>query len=125
MHRSRLGQVLIDASPETFDDAVTFWSAALAARVEPDPEDPAYVGLRDHPVDVALLVQRLGEGASRLHLDIETDDIDAEVARLEALGATTVGPIERWVVMRDPAGLLFCVIGAKPSALDGRSTVWD
>ncbi len=57
-----------------------------------------------------LLLQELGEGDARIHLDIHTDDRDAEVRRLLALGATRVSEAEDWVVLRDPAGLLVCVV---------------
>ncbi|HVE93793.1 MAG TPA: VOC family protein [Acidimicrobiales bacterium] len=51
---------------------------------------------------------------NRFHLDLHVDDIDAEVARLEAVGGRRLG--ERislgqteWVVMADPEGNEFCV----------------
>ncbi len=58
-----------------------------------------------------LLVQRIGDRPSRVHIDIHADDVAAEVARLEELGAERVEQREYWTVMRDPAGLLFCVVG--------------
>jgi len=63
-----------------------------------------------HGQEFALLIQRLGEGQSRVHLDIHTDDLAAEVDRLERLGARRVQQVDSWWVLRDPAGLLFCVI---------------
>jgi hypothetical protein len=45
-----------------------------------------------------------------VHIDIHTDDLAAEVARLERLGAERVQQVHSWQVMRDPPGLLFCVI---------------
>ena len=56
-----------------------------------------------------MIIQRV-EHESRAHLDIETDDVEAEVARLEALGATRVEQIETWWVMEAPTGQRFCVI---------------
>jgi len=50
---------------------------------------------------------------SRVHLDIETDDLDAEVARLEALGARRLGFVQRWWVLEAPTGQRFCVVRAK------------
>jgi predicted enzyme related to lactoylglutathione lyase len=55
---------------------------------------------------------------NRMHLDIETPRVDAEVARLEALGArrleadTRSEHGSRWVVMADPEGNEFCVCNA-------------
>lgn len=52
---------------------------------------------------------------NRLHLDLRPDDRDAEVARLEGLGAKRVdigqGDVT-WVVMADPEGNEFCVLRA-------------
>ena len=45
-----------------------------------------------------------------MHLDIETDDLDAEAARLEALGAKKIGFVKRWWVMEAPTGQRFCVV---------------
>lgn len=59
------------------------------------------------------------EGPPRVHLDVHTDDVDAEVARLEALGASQVERLADWAVLRDPAGLPFCVVHASPGELDG------
>ena len=50
----------------------------------------------------------------RVHLDIETDDLDAEVARLEALGAQRVSFVRRWWVMQAPTGHRFCVVRQQP-----------
>jgi hypothetical protein len=47
---------------------------------------------------------------SRVHLDIETDDIEAEVRRLEALGARRVAQVKTWWVMEAPTGHRFCVV---------------
>jgi len=43
------------------------------------------------------------------NLDIETDDVEAEVARLTELGAVEQSRHRGWVVMADPVGVLFCV----------------
>jgi Glyoxalase-like domain len=68
-----------------------------------------------------LLVQRVGEGTARVHMDIHTDDLAAEVDRLERLGAERVQRVHSWWVMRDPAGLLFCVIPDPIGTLDERN----
>jgi predicted enzyme related to lactoylglutathione lyase len=55
-------------------------------------------------------------GKNRVHLDFRAADVDAEVARLVAAGATeagrhAVGDVIRWVVLEDPVGNVFCVVG--------------
>jgi hypothetical protein len=70
-------------------------------------------------------VQRLGDGGAGVHLDIHTDDVTAEVERLERLGAERVQAVHSWWVMRDPAGLLFCVIPEPAGILnDGNAQRW-
>ncbi len=66
----------------------------------------------DHVVRIVIEVQRV-EHESRLHLDIESDDVEAEVARLEALGATRVSRCRSWWVMQAPTGQRFCVVRAQ------------
>ena len=55
-----------------------------------------------------------------MHLDIESDDIPAEVARLEKLGAKRVAEVRTWVVMEAPTGHRFCVIRAQTTDFDGQ-----
>jgi hypothetical protein len=73
-----------------------------------------------------VLMQRLESGVPRVHLDIHTDDVDAEVARLEGLGAKRVQQVQTWWVMLDPAGLPFCVLPMSPGSLnDGNAQWWE
>jgi hypothetical protein len=71
--------------------------------------------------DLVVEVQRV-EHESRVHLDIESDDVEAEVARLEALGARRVESVRTWCVMEAPTGQRFCVVRAK-APLEGRPGV--
>jgi hypothetical protein len=74
--------------------------------------DGAYVQLDASARDIHLEVQRV-EHQSRLHLDIESDDVDAEAARLEGLGARRIGKVKTWWLMEAPTGQRFCVVRAK------------
>ena len=107
MHRSRIGIVLVDHPAEHHDEAVAFWAGAQGVR--PIPEGP-YTSVGEVGT-LSLEVQRLEEGRPRIHLDIESDDIPAEVARLEALGASVVEHRDGYVIMTDPGGVVFCVVG--------------
>ena len=78
-----------------------------------------------HGDGLEVFVQRIGEGAPRYHLDVETDDVEAEAARLEALGAERVEQIRSWWVMRDPAGLLFCVVRPQRDDFPAGAATWD
>lgn len=126
MHRSRLFGVLIDCSEDTFEASVNFWGAALKRKaiVPGDPNDP-YVPLKGgKPGEVNMVVQRV-QDTSRYHLDIETDNVEAEVQRLEKLGATRDTQCESWWVMRAPGGQLFCVVGIQSDDFAENATVWE
>jgi hypothetical protein len=62
---------------------------------------------------------------SRVHVDIETDDIDAEVARLERLGARRVAQIKGWWVMEAPTGQRFCVVRPQRPDFESGANVWE
>ncbi len=109
-HRSRLAAAYIDVPHDDYAREVGFWSDVLHRTPEVDLDDPDYSSFGVDASGVDLGVQAVGDPAARVHLDIETDDIEAEVARLVALGATVVDRIHTWVVMRDPVGVVFCVI---------------
>lgn len=110
MHRSRLAGFIIDCRDAKVADAARFWSEALGMPTV--GEDGIYQRLDASKRDLAIEVQTVSH-ESRLHLDIETDDLDAEVARLEKLGAKRVGFVKRWWVMEAPTGQRFCVIHAE------------
>jgi predicted enzyme related to lactoylglutathione lyase len=117
MRRSRLCHFVIDV-PD-LDGGVSFWSAALGAAEEPVSEGSRHVyrKLRLPDSEVRVLLQRTDDAKvskERMHIDLETDDVEAEVQRLEALGAVRWDhQLERgfdfWV-MRDPWGNEFCVL---------------
>lgn len=126
-HYSSVRVIVIDVAGDDHDREVAFWQATIGKELVRNKKHPEYHGVRlPHQERMGLLVQRLGEGQARVHLDIHTDDVEAEVARLEALGATRERQVHGWYVMRDPAGLPFCVIPAQPGSLDEHSAQrWD
>jgi len=124
-HYSRLSKIVIDVAPADHDAEAAFWAAATGKPLTRFEQFPEYHGaeITEH---VGLLIQKLEDGASRVHVDIHTDDLEAEVKRLESLGAQRVTQNHLWQVMRDPAGLVFCVIPDPPGRLDdSNATRWD
>jgi catechol 2,3-dioxygenase-like lactoylglutathione lyase family enzyme len=109
-HYSRLARIVVDAPAETHDAEVAFWRDALGVPLKRYERFPEYHGAELIPDRLGLLTQQLGSGPARVHLDIHTNDREAEVARLVRLGATVVDVGEHWTVLRDPAGLVFCVV---------------
>lgn len=126
MHHSRLCAVLIDCNTTDVDEAAAFWAAALGRAV--DREHPGSRGryrmLETPPDELIVEIQRV-EHESRAHLDIETDDIPAEVARLEGLGAKVVERKERWIVMQAPTGQRFCVVRIQRPGFPKNANRWD
>ena len=125
MHHSRLCAVLIDCKTDNVDQAADFWAKALGRPV--DPRHPGSRGnyrmLETPPDECIVEIQRV-EHESRVHLDIETADIPAEVARLEALGARVVDRLERWVVMQAPTGQRFCVVRVQRPGFPKNANRW-
>jgi hypothetical protein len=111
MHRSRLAQIVIDCETSDPDWAAEFWSRALGCGVwRPESAaDAMYRHLQTRADQVNVLVQAVTH-PSRVHLDIEADDVEAEVVRLEQLGAVRIVQIKRWWVMAAPTGQRFCVL---------------
>ena len=126
MHRSRINGILIDCNVDDIEAAARFWAEALGRPIDPDHPGTRgnYVMLETPPGEWSVQVQRV-DHESRVHLDIETDDIPAEVARLEKLGATVDQRLERWVVMRAPSGQRLCVVRVQRDGFDGNANDWD
>ena len=124
-HRSRINGILIDCNVEDIEAAARFWAEVLGRPVDPDHPGTRgnYVMLETPPDEISVQIQRV-DHESRIHLDIETDDIPAEVARLEELGATVDKRMERWVVMHAPSGQRFCVVRVQRDDFDRTANNW-
>jgi predicted enzyme related to lactoylglutathione lyase len=126
MHRSRLSTFVIDCNVGDLDAAAEFWSKALNRELHPaDPDDPNYRQLAGSEDEPMLLVQKVDHD-SRIHLDIESDDLEAEVARLEKLGARRIKFLKRWWLMQAPTGQVFCVVNPQRGPLADKpgATEW-
>ncbi len=126
MHKSRLAGFIIDCRTDNLTEAAEFWSRALGFRtVSPaDPADEKYIELDTGPDGLHIEVQAV-DHPSRVHLDIESDDIDAEVDRLERLGAKRIEKIRTWWVMEAPTGQRFCVVRPQRASFPEGANKWD
>jgi len=106
-HRSRICAVLVDTGASNHQAVARFWSAALGRKLDYSPQE-RYANLPGEHLD--FIVQRVEPGREGVHFDIETDNVDAEVERLEKLGAKRVQQVKKWWVMEDPAGRRFCIV---------------
>jgi hypothetical protein len=126
MHHSRLCAVLIDCRTSNLDEAARFWGEALGRPVDPDHPGSrgSYRMLATPPDEPIVQIQRV-DHESRVHIDIEADDIAAEEVRLTKLGAKVVVRLERWVVMEAPTGQRFCVVGVQRPGFPKNANRWD
>lgn len=124
-HHSRLAALVIDSRSDVAE-AADFWGAALGH--EPRPQNPDYPNYRRigaKELSPGLLIQKIDHEA-RVHLDIETDNQDAEVLRLEKLGAKRIGRVRDWWIMEAPTGHRFCVVEPQGDPLtDDNSNAWS
>ncbi len=124
MHKSRLGGILIDCQTDDPENAAAFWAGALGYPAKQREPDTPYVDL-DTPARELYTVVQSVDHESRVHIDIETDDIESEVARLTGLGARELARIKSWVVMEAPTGQRFCVVPVESAHFDETANAWE
>ena len=125
-HRSRLSSLVIDCQVDDLAPHAEFWSKALGKPINSiDSEgDGRYAELATEADEPIILLQKVAH-PSRVHLDIESDDVDAEAERLVALGARKVEKIKTWWVMEAPSGHRFCVIRQQRKPFGPHANDWD
>lgn len=125
MHKSQLAGFIIDCQTPDLEAAAEFWGGALGMKLQhlPAEEGGKYIQLVDPNGGLHIEVQTVSH-PSRVHLDVEADDIEAEVRRLERLGARRVQKVQTWWVMEAPTGQRFCVVRSKSSGFSGRANEW-
>lgn len=122
--RPLIRNVVIDCLDAT--SLASFWAAALGW----EPEPMTATALADGRTSVTLVdpsdrgprlyfqtVPESGSAKNRLHLDLNVEDAEVEARRLVSLGArdprpftdTLDGVVERWIVLEDPEGNVFCI----------------
>lgn len=114
---SSADQLCLDIPDSGYEREVAFWRAVTGWRHEPMPDCPEFERLLPPPpVPMRLLLQRLQSGPAGVHVDLACSDVDAEVARHVALGATVVrrNPGD-WTTLLDPSGRPYCVTARPPS----------
>ena len=120
-HRSRVCAVLFDVDPDSYEASVQFWGGALGRAVNFEPSE-RYTKLRG---DLDYLIQNIEPGREGVHIDIETDDVEAEVERLEKLGARRREKVKGWWVMVAPGGHPFCVVPVQSETWPKGVVEWD
>jgi len=113
------GELVVVVDCSDLDRAARFWTAVLGYVDTGGGGSPYRALLPGDGVGVEVLLQRVGDQKrekNRVHLDLRTRDLEAEVARVRGLGATVVTdqPVVEdgwvWHVLADPDGNEFCVL---------------
>ncbi|MEQ9640955.1 MAG: VOC family protein [Alphaproteobacteria bacterium] len=124
MHKSRLGCLIIDChEPDDMMAAARFWAGTLGYEVDEQDDEGKYVSLKGPANEPYVAIQRV-DHESRIHIDIETDDKEAEAARLEKLGAKRIAAIKGWIVMQAPSGHRFCLVGPNRADFAEKAKGW-
>lgn len=126
MHKSGLGALIIDCETNDLDLMAEFWSKALGYEIEPSDsdEDGSYRCLKTPAGRPMVAIQQVAH-PSRMHLDIKTDDVEAEVERLEKLAARRIDKVNDWWVMEAPSGQRFCIVPIRPDEDRGPLNTWN
>ncbi|OLO10353.1 hypothetical protein BTW10_15245 [Chromohalobacter japonicus] len=125
-HKSRLQTLVIDCETDDLASDAAFWGSALGCEVldcNMEPGDENYRELKADPSQPKILVQKVSH-PSRVHLDIEADDIEAEVVRLERLGAKKVGKVRHFTILEAPSGQRFCIVPVQRPDFEEKANVW-
>ncbi|MDB4966347.1 MAG: glyoxalase [Myxococcales bacterium] len=125
-HRSRLSTFVLDCKTADLHAATEFWARALGRTNQGSPDgDTQYQLLSGSGAEPILLTQSVDHD-SRIHLDIEADDQEAEARRLEALGARRIAWVKNWFVMEAPTGQRFCIVRPQRGPLSEKknATEW-
>lgn len=121
-HKSRLGCVVIECHTDHVENAAGFWSQALGHPSEMN-EEGNFATLFDPDGGVAMIVQGVPDEPT-VHLDIETDDLQAEIRRLERIGARKLGVLDHTVLMEAPTGHRFRVTPTRMPWLGNGGRSW-
>lgn len=125
MHKSRLGNLVIDCKTEDLLAEAQFWSVALGYPLPPDVDPSSrFIQLVTPPGDVQVIIQQV-QHDPRVHLDIETNALGAEIERLACLGAEIVARRDGWVVMQAPSGHRFCVGSPYRGGFEQEANLWE
>jgi hypothetical protein len=116
-----LREVIVDVPSASLAASRTFWSEALLARPRVVGDAGEYTALDDPAALPHVALQDVGTTPARYHLDLESDDVEAEVDRLVGLGATVVSRHKAFAVLADPSGLLLCVLPPESDEFASRS----
>ncbi|KJS19491.1 MAG: hypothetical protein VR78_03250 [Hoeflea sp. BRH_c9] len=122
MHKSRLSAIVIDCHTDHIEHAAGFWSQLLGQPSYAD-EDGHRATILAGDTGMSLVLEGVRDEA-RIHFDIETDDLAAEIHRIESLGGRKVSVVDHTVIMEAPTGHRFRLTGPTSHMLPSSGNVW-
>ena len=117
--RVRSGELVLVLDCADLARSTEFWAGVLGYWPAAPPSPPYQSLLPSDGQGCELLLQQVDDvklGKNRMHVDVRTRDLTAEVQRCRGLGAavlTEVPMVEdgwRWQVLADPDANEFCVL---------------
>lgn len=122
MHKSRLSAIVIDVHTDHVEQSAGFWSQLLGQSAYAD-EDGHRAIIQATDAGVSLVIEAVHDEA-RIHFDIETDDLAAEIQRIEGLGGKKIRVVDHTVIMEAPTGHRFRLISPNSHMLSSSGNVW-
>ncbi|WP_052161234.1 VOC family protein [Hoeflea sp. BAL378] len=122
MHKSRLSAIVIDVHAGHIEQAAGFWSQLLGEPSQVDGDGQRATILAADK-GVTLVIEAVADEA-RIHFDIETNDLAAEIHRIEALGGRKITVVDHSVIMEAPTGHRFRLTGPSSHQLPSGGKVW-
>lgn len=122
MHKSRLSSIVVDCHTDHIEQAAGFWSQLLGqpSHVEDDGHRATILA---GDKGISLVIEAVHDEA-RIHFDIETDNLAAEIRRVEQLGGRKISVVDHTVIMEAPTGHRFRLTGPRSHALPSSGNVW-
>ncbi|MGJ8569723.1 MAG: VOC family protein [Hoeflea sp.] len=122
MHKSRLSSIVVDCHTDHIEQAAGFWSQLLGQSSYVD-DDGHRATILAGDKGVSLVIEAVRDEA-RIHFDIETDNLAAEIHRIEELGGKKLSVVDHSVIMEAPTGHRFRLTGPHSHVLPSSGNVW-
>ncbi len=121
MHKSRLSCIVIDCHTDHVEQAAGFWSQLLGFPSQADDGRRATVMTGEG--GVRLVIEAVAD-ESRIHFDMETDDLSAEILRIEGIGGRKIAVVDHAVIMEAPTGHRFRLTAARNNIMPAGGVLW-
>ncbi|MFI6866769.1 VOC family protein [Nocardia sp. NPDC050406] len=110
--------IFLDRPADRFDENARFWTTVTATSLSPTRgENSEFVTLLPESGRPSVKMQAVADD-SRVHLDLDVDDVGAAAKRAQELGATLVLEHPDYIVLKSPHGMTFCLTPADRAEIE-------